>query len=65
MIGKYERDEAMPSIEAAKKIADAFGVSLDLLVGEGINSSFDKKTLKRMQDLELLEDEILPSMLYD
>lgn len=57
MIGKYERDEAMPSIEAAKKIADAFGVSLDLLVGEGVNSSFDKKTLKRMQDLELLEDD--------
>ena len=65
MIDKHERDEAMPSIEAAKKIADAFGVSLDLLVGEGINSSFDKKTLKRMQDLELLEYEILPSMLYD
>ena len=24
MIGKYERNEAVPSIEAAKKIADAF-----------------------------------------
>jgi len=57
MIGKYERDEAIPSIEAAKKIADAFGVSLDLLVGEGINSSFDRKTLRRMQELELLEDD--------
>ena len=56
MIGKYERGEAMPSIEAAKKIADAFEVSLDYLVGEGINSKFDKKTLKRIQDLELLEE---------
>lgn len=55
MIGKYERGEASPSIEAAKKIADAFEVSLDYLVGEGINASFDKKTLQRLEDLEDLE----------
>ncbi len=57
MIGKYERDEAVPSIEAAKKIADAFEVSLDRLVGEGTNVKFDKKTLKRFHDLEILEDD--------
>ena len=57
MIGKYERDEAVPSIDAAKKIADAFEVSLDYLVGEGQNSKFDKKTLKRLHDLEALEEE--------
>lgn len=56
MIGKYERDEALPSIEAAKKIADAFDVSLDYLVGEGINSKFDKMTVKRIQDIDKLED---------
>jgi transcriptional regulator with XRE-family HTH domain len=56
MIGKYERDEAMPSIEAAKKIADAFGVSLDQLVGEGINADFDKQTMKRMKDILQLEE---------
>jgi transcriptional regulator with XRE-family HTH domain len=55
MIGKYEREEAVPSIEAAKKIADAFAVSLDYLVGEGINASFDKKNLKRLQDIEKLD----------
>jgi transcriptional regulator with XRE-family HTH domain len=55
MIGKYERGEAVPSIEAAKKVADAFEVSLDYLVGEGINSKFDKKTVKRLQDIEKLE----------
>jgi transcriptional regulator with XRE-family HTH domain len=54
MIGKYERGEAVPSIEAAKKIADAFEVSLDYLVGEGINSKFDKKTVTRLQDIEKL-----------
>jgi hypothetical protein len=26
------------------------------LVGEGVNSKFDKRTLKRLQDLELLEE---------
>ncbi len=56
MVGKYERDDAIPSIEVAKKIADAFEVSLDYLVGEGQNASFDKKTLQRIQDLELLEE---------
>ena len=57
MVGKYERGEAVPSIEAAKKIADAFGVSLDYLVGEGVNTHFDKKTLQRIQELELLEED--------
>ncbi len=54
MIGKYERGEAIPSIEAAKKIADAFEVSLDYLVGEGVNATFDKATLKRLQDVQML-----------
>ena len=57
MVGKYERGDAVPSIEVAKKMADAFEVSLDYLVGEGINASFDKKTLQRLQDLELLEED--------
>ena len=55
MIGKYERVEAIPSIEAAKKIADAFDVSLDYLVGEGQNSSFDKKTLSRLQEIQSMK----------
>jgi transcriptional regulator with XRE-family HTH domain len=55
MIGRYERDEAIPSIEAAKKIADAFGVSLDFLVGEGINAAFDKKTLQRLPEIQGLD----------
>ncbi len=55
MIGKYERGEAMTSIEAAKKIADAFEVSVDYLVGEGIKASFDKKNISRLRDLEKLD----------
>ena len=57
MIGKYERGEALPSINAAKKIADVLDVSLDHPVGEGMNANFDKKTLKRLQEIELLEDD--------
>lgn len=64
MIGKYERGEAIPSIDAAKKIADALEVSLDYLVGEGINSKLDKQALKRLQDLEHLEDD-KKKTLYD
>lgn len=56
MIGKYERDEASPSIDAAKKIADSLGVSLDALVGEGLNAGFDKPTLARMQAVMEMEE---------
>ena len=52
MISKYERGLAIPSVDAAKKIADAFNVSLDYLVGEGVNASFDKTTLKRLQEIQ-------------
>lgn len=43
MIGKYERDEGAPSINASKKIADALKVWVDNL-GEGAFKTFDKKT---------------------
>lgn len=53
MIGKYERGEAVPSIEAAKKIADAFEVSLDYLVGNA-EQAIDKATLNRLNDINRL-----------
>jgi transcriptional regulator with XRE-family HTH domain len=54
MIGKYERCEAVPLIEVAKKTADAFEVSLDYLVGEGINSKFEIK--RRSSDYKILKN---------
>lgn len=57
MISKYERALAIPSVDAAKKIADAFAVSLDYLVGEGQNALFDKRTLERIEGIEKLEQE--------
>jgi transcriptional regulator with XRE-family HTH domain len=64
MIGKYERDIAVPSIDAAKRIADALEVSLDYLVGEGIGADFDKKTMARFKELLQL-DEVKRNTLFD
>ena len=51
-----DRKEVVPSIDAAKKIADALEVTLDYLVGEGTHSKLDKKTVKRLHDIELLKE---------
>ncbi len=64
MIGKYEREEAVPSIDAAKKIADAFEVSLDFLVGEGQNASFDKRTVQRLEEIEALSPSIKDKLFF-
>ena len=57
MIGKYERGDATPSLEVAKKIADTLEVSLDYLVGQAASANLDKQNLKRLEELELLEDD--------
>jgi transcriptional regulator with XRE-family HTH domain len=57
MVGKYERGDASPSIEVAKKIADAFEVSLDSLIGEGQNVTFDKKIIERIKDIQNLDSD--------
>jgi transcriptional regulator with XRE-family HTH domain len=56
-IGKYERNEAMPSVETAKKIADVFEVTLDFLVDDSAQASFDKHTVKRLKDIEHLSQD--------
>ena len=50
VIGRYEREEAKPSIEVATKIANALEVSLDYLVGN-TNLEIDKSALKRIEDI--------------
>ena len=64
MIGRYERDEVMPSIEVAKKIADALDVSLDYLAGSTQKAAVDKQTLKLIHDIEDLEPAIKDKLLY-
>ena len=55
IVGRYERNEAAPSIDIAKKIADVFDISLDYLVGEGKNAQYNKKTLQIIEDIEAIE----------
>lgn len=55
IIGKYERNENLPSIEMVAKMAKAFGVTIDFLIGEGENASFDKETVERINDIQKMD----------
>ncbi len=48
VVGRYERDEMKPSIEAAAKMADILNVSLDYLVGK-TDMELDSTMMKRIQ----------------
>lgn len=56
IIGRYERDIMMPSIEVIMKIADALNVSIDYLVGK-TTLELDKNVLKRVEEVSKLNDE--------
>jgi len=53
-----------PSIETAKKLAEALEVSLDYLAGDGNLKILDKKTMKRLEDIEKLPDDDKNSIFY-
>ncbi|HRP56701.1 helix-turn-helix transcriptional regulator [Agriterribacter sp.] len=55
IIGKYERNENLPSIEMVAKMAKAFGVTVDFLIGEGENASYDKETVERISDIQKMD----------
>lgn len=56
VIGRYERGDIKPSVEVVTKIADALEVSIDFLVGK-TSTRIDKKILKRIEDIEALNEE--------
>jgi transcriptional regulator with XRE-family HTH domain len=64
IIGRYERNEVLPSVEVAKKIADALEVSLDYLAGEGSQATVDKQTMKLIHDIEELEPAIKDKLFF-
>jgi transcriptional regulator with XRE-family HTH domain len=64
IIGKYERDEMKPSIDTAKKLADALAISLDYLVGDGDLKILDKKTLQRLEDIDKLPEADRQNIFY-
>lgn len=57
-IGKYERDEMTPSIEAAKKLAKILDTTVGYLLGENEQSNLfkDPLMLKRFEDIATLPD---------
>ena len=56
IVGRYERNDAVPSIDIATRIADVFEVSLDYLVGNA-EQEVDKVTLNRLQEINKLPNE--------
>lgn len=40
----------------ALKIAKAFDVSVDFLIGQGAHAAYDKETIKRMEDIQRLDE---------
>jgi transcriptional regulator with XRE-family HTH domain len=55
IIGKYERNENLPSIEMVAKMAKAFEVTVDFLIGAGENASYEKETVERINDIQKMD----------
>lgn len=59
-IGKYERNDIIPTVEKAKKMADILGVSLDFLAGNEAEepklNTPDKEMVWRLKELSALSD---------
>lgn len=57
-ISKYERDDIIPSVENANKIAKVLGVSLDYLMSEDDNLEVvDIDMLNRMKEIQRLPED--------
>lgn len=56
VIGRYEREEMIPSVEVATKLAALLGVSMDYMVGN-TETEIDNETLKRIQQIQVLNEE--------
>ena len=56
MVGKYERGDAIPSFDVAKKIADAFEISLDTLSGSMSQELLDKEIVQKVKEIQNLDN---------
>lgn len=56
-ISKYERGDVSPSVEYAKRIAEALGVSLDYLVSDNEQEDIlDNNAVKRIKEIQQLPE---------
>jgi len=56
LLGRYEREEALPSIEVATKLANVLNVSLDYLTGKA-KVDIDQSLLNKVLSIQFLPDE--------
>lgn len=66
VIGRYERDEMSPSIDAVKKLAQVLDTTVGYLLGEAKEEKILKDTamLKRLNDINALSDKDKEHILY-
>lgn len=66
IIGRYERGEVTPSIEVARKLAEAFGVTVDYLVSseDPANVVQDSSMLERIRAINELSQDDREKLLY-
>ena len=64
IIGNYERGENTPSIEIILKMAKLFNVSTDFLISDGQLASYDKEILKRIEDIQNLDNETKKNLFF-
>ncbi len=66
VIGRYERDEMTPSIEAARRIAKILGTTVGYLLAETEQENLfkDPEMLKRLNEIEKMEMEDKNHILY-
>jgi transcriptional regulator with XRE-family HTH domain len=55
IISRYEREESQPSLDMVLKLANLFNVTLDFLTGQSENSSFDKETVERINNIQKMD----------
>ena len=66
VIGRYERDEMTPSIDAAKKIAKILSTTVGYLLGETNQEDLfkDPNMFRRFNEIENMESEDRNHILY-
>lgn len=66
VVGKYERDEMIPSIEVAKNLSRLLDTTVGYLLGETneVNLLKDPEMLKRLNDIADLPDSDKTHILY-
>lgn len=66
IIGRYERGEMTPSIEVAKKLAEAFGVTVDYLVSQEGQANLvqDSSMVERIRAINELAQDDREKLLY-